>query len=120
MTSEDSVIRPPEAPAPGRMLILDDGDNVGVVISPAPAGGLLQAASGRSVRVVEEVPRGHKVALTDLPREATVRKYGEVIGVTTRPVLRGEHLHVHNTESQRLRGDLARKGPAHRGSHDDE
>jgi SAF domain-containing protein len=102
------------------MLILDDGDNVGVVISPTPVGGLLHAASGQSVRVVQEVPRGHKIALTDLPRQAAVRKYGEVIGVTTRPVLRGEHLHVHNTESQRLRGDLARECPAHSGAHDHE
>jgi len=102
------------------MLILDDRDNVGVVISPAPAGGLLHAGPGRSVRVVEEVPRGHKIALTDVPRAAAVRKYGEVIGFTTRPVLRGEHLHVHNTESRRLRGDLVRERPAGQGAHDDE
>jgi altronate dehydratase small subunit len=120
MTSQDPRIRPPETPDPGRMLILDDRDNVGVVINSAPVGGWLHAASGMSVQVVEVVPRGHKIALTDLPRGSAVRKFGEVIGITTGPVARGQHLHVHNTESQRLRGDLARKCPGHLGAHDDE
>jgi len=42
------------------------------------------------------VPAGHKVALHDLPAGAAVRKYGHVIGVTTRAVHAGEHVHEHN------------------------
>jgi altronate hydrolase len=102
------------------MLILADGDNVGVVVARAPVGGVLRSSSGASVQPLDEVPRAHKVALVDLPPAAQVRKYGEAIGVTTRFVRRGEHVHVHNTESQRLRGDLAREWPAHWGAHDDE
>ncbi|MCO5967583.1 UxaA family hydrolase [Actinoallomurus soli] len=57
-------------------------------------------AAGRPVRdglvARADVPRGHKVALRDLPADTPVRKYGQVIGFTTRPVAAGEHVHTHN------------------------
>jgi altronate dehydratase small subunit len=34
-----------------------------------------------------------------------VIKYAEVIGVASRPISVGEHVHVHNVESVRARGD---------------
>ncbi|MCO5997190.1 UxaA family hydrolase [Actinoallomurus rhizosphaericola] len=56
--------------------------------------------AGRPVRdglvARDDVPRGHKVALRDLPAGTPVRKYGQVIGFTTRPVAAGEHVHTHN------------------------
>ena len=45
------------------------------------------------------VPRGHKVALVDLPEGALVRKYGQVIGIASRPIAAGEHVHEHNLVS---------------------
>lgn len=42
------------------------------------------------------VPRGHKLAVHDVPAGAPVRKYGQVIGVATAPIDAGEHVHVHN------------------------
>jgi altronate dehydratase len=120
MTSPDPIESPAGDSMTGWMLILADADNVGVVVSHAAAGSVLRASTGASVEAVDEVPRAHKIALADIPRAAVVRKYGEAIGVTTRFVRRGEHVHVHNTESQRLRGDLAREWPAHWGAHDDE
>jgi hypothetical protein len=104
----------------GRMLVLAVGDNVGVVVTSVPVGGLLRTSSGQSVKALVDVPPGHKIALEDLPKSTGVRKYGELIGVTTRFVRRGEHLHVHNTESQRLRGDLTVEWPAHFGAQDGE
>jgi altronate hydrolase len=54
-----------------------------------------------AARVVtrEPVPRGHKVALVDLPEGAPVRKYGTVIGIASRPIAVGEHVHEHNLVS---------------------
>ena len=34
------------------------------------------------------------------------RWYGQVIGLATQPIRRGEHAHVHNFDSARARGDL--------------
>ena len=42
------------------------------------------------------MPRGHKIALTDLPAGALVHKYGHVIGMASRPIRAGEHVHTHN------------------------
>jgi altronate hydrolase len=109
----------PESPV-GLMLILAPGDNVGIVMSAVPPGGLLKATSGQTVSPIDQVPQAHKVALEDLPEAAGVRKYGQLIAVTTRFVHRGEHLHVHNAESQRLRGDLVGATPAHLGANDGE
>lgn len=39
---------------------------------------------------------GHKVALRDIAEGEAVVKYGVAIGRATRPVARGEHVHVHN------------------------
>jgi altronate dehydratase small subunit len=40
-----------------------------------------------------------------------VIKYGEVVGRTTATINIGDHVHVHNVESLRGRGDLVKKGP---------
>ncbi len=109
-----------EEPPIGRMLVLAVGDNVGVVVTPVPVGGILRTSSDQSVIAIDQVPAGHKIALEDLPKSAGVCKYGELIGVTSCFVRQGEHLHVHNTESLRLRGDLAAESPAHLGAQDGE
>ncbi|GLY16432.1 altronate hydrolase [Kineosporia sp. NBRC 101677] len=68
------------------------GDDVAVVRSPVKAGD--QLAPDLVAR--QEIPAGHKAVLRDLPAGAEVRKYGQVIGVTTRDVQAGEHLHTSN------------------------
>lgn len=74
---------------------------------PAP---VLQLHADDNVAVVLRglggVPQGHKVALADIPAGGEVRKYGAVIGRATAPIRAGEHVHVHNIESTRLRGDM--------------
>jgi altronate hydrolase len=59
---------------------------------------------GGLLLVREPVPRGHKLALRDMPAGMEVRKYGQPIGLTTRDVSAGEHVHEHNLRS------LARAG----------
>ncbi len=55
------------------------------------------AAGG--VRTRDAIPRGHKVALVDLAQGATVRKYGQPIGLASRAIAAGEHVHEHNLVS---------------------
>lgn len=45
---------------------------------------------------LDEVARGHKIALRDLDAGAIVHKYGHVIGVATTRIRAGEHVHCHN------------------------
>lgn len=49
---------------------------------------------------------GHKIALRDIPRGELVFKYGFAIGKTLVNINKGNHVHVHNIESQKGRGDL--------------
>ena len=76
-------------------LRLRPGDAVAVVGASAPAGTDLQVGD-MVVRVTEDVPAGHKVAVADVPAGGEVRKYGQVIGLATRPIAAGQHVHSHN------------------------
>jgi altronate hydrolase len=75
-------------------------DNVAVALAALPAGG----ADG--VAVTLPIPAGHKVALRDIPAGSAVIKYGYSIGIATRDIAAGEHVHTHNVRSN-LRGDLS-------------
>ena len=59
----------------------------------------------QSVIVRDDIPFGHKIALFDMSAGCEVLKYAEVIGAASRPIAAGEHVHVHNVESIRARGD---------------
>ena len=69
--------------------------------------GTLVEVEGQQVEARQEIPYGHKIALADIPAGSTVLKYGLSIGNATQEIRRGDHVHIHNVESNRGRGDLA-------------
>ncbi len=94
----------------GRAWVIHPDDNVATVVSTGVAGGALLrlagAAGGAAIRARAAIPYGHKVALRPMARGAILMKYGLPIGRATRPIRAGDHVHVHNVESCRGRGDL--------------
>lgn len=78
-----------------RVLLLLPGDDVAVAVEPLGPG-LVVAAGEAQVRVVNDVPAGHKVAVRDVTEGQVVLKYGSPIGVATAPIRAGEHVHSHN------------------------
>lgn len=93
-----------------KFLIHDGQDNVGVAVADIAAGEPVTGVcltDGRVVEVVaaEPVPLGHKVALVPLAPGDRVVKYGYPVGVVTRPIAAGAHVHVHNVKSLRWRSD---------------
>ncbi|HZG85048.1 UxaA family hydrolase [Paenibacillus sp.] len=62
------------------------------------------------VTALDDVAFGHKIALMFIPEGTHVKKYGEVIGRATTNIEAGRHVHVHNIEGIRGRGDQAAKG----------
>jgi len=70
---------------------MHERDNVAIVANDGglPAGTVL--ASGLTLR--DHVPQGHKVALTDLPAGAAVRRYDVVIGRAQRDIPAGSWVH---------------------------
>lgn len=51
------------------------------------------------------IPYAHKIAIKTIHRGDHVVKYGESLGLATQDIQIGEHVHVHNLESERGRGD---------------
>ena len=92
-----------------KIWIIAAGDNVGTVVGDAAPAAIelpLIGAGEGAVRLRSPIPHGHKVALRALPAGAEVVKYGVVIGRLVQAVPAGEHIHTHNLESMRGRGDL--------------
>lgn len=91
-------------------IVIKRQDNVATAIRDIRAG--KTAAVGVEeermiVRASQDIPFGHKLALRPIQGGADIVKYGTVIGRATRDIQAGEHVHVHNVESTRGRGDLA-------------
>lgn len=53
------------------------------------------------VKALQDIPIGHKVALSDMGVGDTVFKYGVDIGKVVAPIKAGEHAHVHNIKTKR-------------------
>ena len=85
-------------------------DNVATAIADLDAGAEV-ATDTDPVALVDDIEFGHKFALASIRAGEEVCKYGEVIGRATADVDPGEHVHVHNCESTRGRGDLATEAP---------
>lgn len=91
-----------------RALVLNRQDSVATLIDNGAAGEEceLRGESNGRIRLSADVPYGHKVAIKPIAKGALVVKYGEKIGRATAAICIGEHVHVHNVESLRGRGDL--------------
>jgi (2R)-sulfolactate sulfo-lyase subunit alpha len=83
----------------------DEGDYVAVAVRDVDPGiatvAWLSSSERRSVEVVEAIPFGHKVALTELGQGDPVIEYSVPVGVTTAPVATGSLVHTHNMRSAR-------------------
>ncbi|GAA5344366.1 UxaA family hydrolase [Planifilum fimeticola] len=96
-----------------KTVMLNPVDSVAVALSPIPAGAAVEVSCrGRRFTVVlrDAVEFGHKFAVVPIRKGQDVRKYGEVIGAATRDIRVGEHVHVHNVEGKRGRGDRDVRG----------
>lgn len=91
------------------VIVISDRDNVATALEGLAAGQVI--AGPVPFTVSEPIPRGHKVSMRPIPAGAHVIKYGNPIGVATRAIGSGAHVHTHNLASTRGRGDLARPSP---------
>jgi galactarate dehydratase len=65
-------------PVPPRVICMHADDNVAIVVNDTGLAAGAQLSSGTTLR--ENVPQGHKVALSDIAKGAPVRRYNVVIG----------------------------------------
>ncbi len=86
------------------LIVINSRDNVGTARRDLAEGQVCEAG-GRTVRLRENAPLGHKVALRAIGRGKKVVKFGNPIGLATKNIAAGEMVHIHNMESCRGRGD---------------
>ena len=90
------------------IVVMKASDNVATCLKDLAANQLAEVkldGHRQSVTLQNDIPFGHKIALVDIAQGDEVLKYAEVIGVASQPITAGEHVHVHNVESIRARGD---------------
>jgi altronate dehydratase small subunit len=91
-----------------KAIVMKPVDNVATVVEEiSPGTEVIFAVGGeqKAVRVKDKIAFGHKFATRDIKKGEMIKKYGELIGIATRDISAGQHVHVHNLESTRGRGD---------------
>ena len=88
------------------ILMHEPDDDVGVAVADLKAGAeigaiTLEGAPVGTVKLVEDVPLGHKVAMRDIARGKDVIEYGRVIGIAVQDAPRGSHVHTHCIKTKR-------------------
>lgn len=92
-------------------VVINEKDSVATATVDLKKGSKVSMFVGEKEVVVvvnQDIPFGHKFAIRDIPFHQQVIKYGESIGRATQDIKIGDHVHVHNVESERGRGDWER------------
>ena len=89
-----------------QFLIHEKADTVGVATVDIKQGETAQglymdSQEAVTVKALQDIPLGHKIAMKDHKVEDTVYKYGYDIGRIVANVKVGEHVHIHNLKTRR-------------------
>ena len=88
-------------------LVHEDGDSVGVIViegikaATELMGWIMAQDRTVTIKVLNDIPIGHKIALADLAVGDSVIKYGMNIGKVVATIQKGDHVHVHNLKTRR-------------------
>ena len=86
-----------------RAIMINPKDNTATAFDDIEAGDTVSLASTSGevgeITARQAVPFGHKLALAIINKGDKVLKYGEVIGLATQPISKGDYVHIHNVES---------------------
>ena len=89
-----------------QFLVHESSDTVGVatvdIKANETATGLYMDSQQKiELKVLQEIPLGHKVALKDHQATDTVLKYGHDIGKVVEEIKTGQQVHIHNLKTKR-------------------
>jgi altronate dehydratase small subunit len=85
-------------------VVIHEKDTVATALRSLPAGAVISIDLHNrveTIKLLDDIPAGHKFALMEIEEGSDVIKYGEPIGQSTVKILRGEHVHTHNTVSRK-------------------
>ncbi len=85
-------------------MIIDPKDDVVIAIETIEKDDdIIYVCNGETLcfPALEDITIYHKAACQNIPKGKSVSKYGQHIGIATRDIKKGEHIHVHNVTSHR-------------------
>ena len=88
-------------------IVHDKADSVGVmVVESVPAGAeltgwIMETDETITLKSLDRIPLGHKIALKDLKAGETIFKYGNDVGRAVTEIDTGRHVHIHNMKTKR-------------------
>lgn len=84
-----------------RGILIDPRDNVGIVLDKVFPNERI-SIDGKIITALEEIDIPHKIAVADIKPGDDIIKYGAVIGYATDNISIGQHVHIHNVDSERM------------------
>ena len=91
-----------------RAMRINPDDNAATALNDIEAGETISLVSKSGpigeMTAKQAVPFGHKLAIVDIKKGDKILKYGEVIGLATQNIGKGDYVHTHNVESALLPG----------------
>ena len=77
--------------------VIEAKDNVATALAPLVPGkvALLGDSPSLEIMALEEIPKGHKIALRDISKDEQIIKYGISIGRATKDIPAGSWVHLH-------------------------
>jgi altronate dehydratase small subunit len=86
-----------------KAIVIHEKDTVATALEPLHAGDIISVSiqnHTEKIKLVDEIPAGHKFALINMEAGTDVIKYGEPIGQSTMKIAQGKHVHRHNITSR--------------------
>ena len=91
-----------------RAMRINPDDNTATALNDIEAGESVslvsKSGSVGEMAAKQAVPFGHKLAVVDIKKGTKILKYGEVIGLATQQISKGDYVHTHNVASALLPG----------------
>lgn len=81
-----------------KLIQIHPDDNVAVALIPLSSGETVQAGK-HHLTLTEDIPQGHKFALTVIAANAPIIKYGSPIGHAVEDIPAGSWVHIHNVKT---------------------
>ena len=91
-----------------KVLMMNPIDLVAVALEDLPAGLIIHIENSdfsKDIQLKDPINFGHKFAVCPIKKGQDILKYGEIIGMASQEIEEGAHVHVHNLEGKRGRGD---------------
>lgn len=82
------------------LIVINEKDNIATLLKSYTKGDVIDG-----ITLLDDINKGHKIALKDIQQGDYVIKYGEPIGIANVNIKKGKHVHIHNMDGVRGRGD---------------